>query len=107
MIRRPPRSTLFPYTTLFRSTLTPTSSSPSAAPGKPAAGTGGVGLSPTLPSNTGGSPVTAKEVQALTPSSSGGTSDEWKADFHCYLRAQLRVSMGPPTPIIPPSGYGC
>src|SRR6266508_6094170 len=30
MIRRPPRSTLFPYTTLFRSTPTPTSTS---APG--------------------------------------------------------------------------
>src|SRR2546429_839461 len=28
MIRRPPRSTLFPYTTLFRSRMRPTSSSP-------------------------------------------------------------------------------
>src|SRR3712207_7485018 len=28
MIRRPPRSTLFPYTTLFRSTATPTPSEP-------------------------------------------------------------------------------
>src|SRR2546425_2799476 len=28
MIRRPPRSTLFPYTTLFRSTRTPRLSSP-------------------------------------------------------------------------------
>src|SRR5260370_11270185 len=31
MIRRPPRSTLFPYTTLFRST-SPSSGSPSAGP---------------------------------------------------------------------------
>src|SRR5947199_1004832 len=31
MIRRPPRSTLFPYTTLFRSTLTP---SPVCATGR-------------------------------------------------------------------------
>src|SRR5258708_24178638 len=30
MIRRPPRSTLFPYTTLFRSTTTSTSRSPVA-----------------------------------------------------------------------------
>src|SRR5436190_10112767 len=30
MIRRPPRSTLFPYTTLFRSISTPSSSTPSA-----------------------------------------------------------------------------
>src|SRR5260370_30761220 len=28
MIRRPPRSTLFPYTTLFRSSVTPASSAP-------------------------------------------------------------------------------
>src|SRR3712207_7551326 len=30
MIRRPPRSTLFPYTTLFRSAMTPAASPPSA-----------------------------------------------------------------------------
>src|SRR5256885_8889367 len=30
MIRRPPRSTLFPYTTLFRSTAKPEESSPTA-----------------------------------------------------------------------------
>src|SRR2546430_10044194 len=30
MIRRPPRSTLFPYTTLFRSIVTPAASSSSA-----------------------------------------------------------------------------
>src|SRR3712207_7771615 len=40
MIRRPPRSTLFPYTTLFRSPAhrsnpVATASSPSAAPGRP------------------------------------------------------------------------
>src|SRR3712207_6963624 len=32
MIRRPPRSTLFPYTTLFRSTCSATSATPSAFP---------------------------------------------------------------------------
>src|SRR3712207_7401572 len=32
MIRRPPRSTLFPYTTLFRSPLASASSSASASP---------------------------------------------------------------------------
>src|SRR5260221_9120667 len=35
MIRRPPRSTLFPYTTLFRSLRTKTRSSPSGARGSP------------------------------------------------------------------------
>src|SRR2546423_6676362 len=32
MIRRPPRSTLFPYTTLFRSTATPPPPPPTATP---------------------------------------------------------------------------
>src|SRR2546427_3168711 len=34
MIRRPPRSTLFPYTTLFRSALAPGSSEAPDAPGE-------------------------------------------------------------------------
>src|SRR5260370_20102186 len=36
MIRRPPRSTLFPYTTLFRSAMNPTR--PAGPEGPPAAG---------------------------------------------------------------------
>src|SRR3712207_7917145 len=42
MIRRPPRSTLFPYTTLFRSEAGPSASSPvcrASADGRPATGT--------------------------------------------------------------------
>src|SRR2546428_3545470 len=35
MIRRPPRSTLFPYTTLFRSELVPGNSSSFAVSGEP------------------------------------------------------------------------
>src|SRR5690349_24408618 len=37
MIRRPPRSTLFPYTTLFRSPGRTTPSSPACAPAAPGA----------------------------------------------------------------------
>src|SRR5438876_7587643 len=37
MIRRPPRSTLFPYTTLFRSQRTLGAAAPPAAPGRPQA----------------------------------------------------------------------
>src|SRR5256884_7367830 len=37
MIRRPPRSTLFPYTTLFRSPQPPTPSRPGPRPKRPAA----------------------------------------------------------------------
>src|SRR2546430_9916789 len=39
MIRRPPRSTLFPYTTLFRSPSARTSRRACAPPAAPAAGT--------------------------------------------------------------------
>src|SRR5258706_12852251 len=35
MIRRPPRSTLFPYTTLFRSVLAPTRSGKHSSPPRP------------------------------------------------------------------------
>src|SRR3712207_8039257 len=35
MIRRPPRSTLFPYTTLFRSPGTVTGAPPASRPGRP------------------------------------------------------------------------
>src|SRR2546429_5000828 len=35
MIRRPPRSTLFPYTTLFRSSVSPAYSTMRMAPGSP------------------------------------------------------------------------
>src|SRR5256885_9878061 len=48
MIRRPPRSTLFPYTTLFRSRASPVRGLPAVrregagrAPARPAAGGGG------------------------------------------------------------------
>src|SRR5256885_9347304 len=39
MIRRPPRSTLFPYTTLFRSSRAPPRTAPSSQAGAPAAAT--------------------------------------------------------------------
>src|SRR3712207_9247509 len=44
MIRRPPRSTLFPYTTLFRSSLTRDHSGYAESPGPRHRGTRGVGL---------------------------------------------------------------
>src|SRR5258708_30715470 len=43
MIRRPPRSTLFPYTTLFRSTRLGRGLSVLADPGRPVRGARGVG----------------------------------------------------------------
>src|SRR5256885_11724241 len=40
MIRRPPRSTLFPYTTLFRSRIRPTDTTPGGMAHSPCEGTG-------------------------------------------------------------------
>src|SRR5579883_2472459 len=92
-------------------TLTSTTSPAPAATttaAKPAQGTGGTGLSPNLPSNTGGTPVPVKEAQALSSSTtSSSANDEWRFEFHGYLRAPLRMSIGPPTPVVPPSGFGC
>src|SRR2546429_6270507 len=45
MIRRPPRSTLFPYTTLFRSTVAELVALAKAEPGKLSYGHAGVGTS--------------------------------------------------------------
>src|SRR5258708_26700146 len=58
MIRRPPRSPLFPYTPLFRSNVTGT------------AGNGQVAGAWIAPTTTGGSAITGYQVQAAT--SAGG-----------------------------------
>ena len=84
--------------------LTPTAPLPSA-PAK--SGTGpdtAVGLSPSTPALGGGTMLSTKEAETLTPSTSGA-ADEWKFDFHGYLRAPLRASIGPATPTILPSIY--
>src|SRR2546430_13688654 len=47
MIRRPPRSTLFPYTTLFRSAATASRGRPARGPGRPA-------CAPAAPGNAAG-----------------------------------------------------
>ncbi len=43
--------------------------------------------------------LSTKEAETLTPSTSGA-ADEWKFDFHGYLRAPLRASIGPATPAL-------
>ncbi|HLK92302.1 MAG TPA: hypothetical protein VKZ18_20575 [Polyangia bacterium] len=64
----------------------------------------GVGLSPSAPELGGGTNLSNKEAASLTPSTSGA-ADEWKFDFHGYLRAPLRVSFGPATPLDQPTIY--
>src|SRR2546426_5010462 len=50
MIRRPPRSTLFPYTTLFRSAMVaPVGNSSAAQPGSAAPPAAGAGAAPRPP----------------------------------------------------------
>ena len=63
-----------------------------------------VGLSPSTPDLGGGTMLSTKEAATLTPSTSGA-ADEWKFDFHGYLRAPMRVSFGPATPLNQPTIY--
>jgi hypothetical protein len=85
--------------------LTPTPPTTPAVPTRSGVGPDtGVGLSPTAPSIGGGTMLSTKEAETLTPSTSGA-ADEWKFDFHGYLRAPLRASIGPETPVILPSNY--
>jgi|GEM_PF-368370 len=77
-------------------------------PVKPAGGAvspSEAGLSPNLPQVTGGTNISTKQFEELNSSTTGGSSDEWKFQFHGYFRAPLRASWGPPTPIDQPSIY--
>jgi len=77
---------------------------PAAATADPkshAAGAG-LGLNPNTPQLTGGTNLTTKEAKALTPTTTSASADEWKFDFHGYMRAPLRVSVGPATPTYQP-----
>jgi hypothetical protein len=47
--------------------------------------------------------ISAKQAEGLT-ATTGGSADEWKFDFHGYLRAPLRISFGPPNPVLLPTG---
>ena len=77
---------------------TPTAAAPAAEAPKAKSVGAGLGLSPNAPQLGGGSNITVKEGESLTPTVSAGTADEWKFDFHGYLRGPMRMSFGPPTP---------
>src|SRR5438034_8277615 len=62
MIRRPPRSTLFPYTTLFRSTASSPAIDGAAASGLGAAATGGGGATGGDGATDGGGGVARRSV---------------------------------------------
>src|SRR5260370_23019717 len=84
MIRRPPRSTLFPYTTLFRSTI-----------GNSGAGTAtGVVVSDNLPSNAGLS-------WSIDTQSGGWRSEEHTSELQSHMNLPCRLLLekknSPPT----------
>jgi len=57
-------------------------------------GTAGIGISPNVPQMVGAN-LSAAQAEQLEPSTATSTSDEWKMDFHGYLRAPMRISYGP------------
>jgi len=55
-----------------------------------------IGISPNVPQIVGGG-ISATQAEELAPTATSGSSDEWKMDFHGYMRAPLRLSWGPET----------
>src|SRR3989442_2823681 len=89
MIRRPPRSTLFPYTTLFRS---PPSRSSSSASSWPAAEST-TGTSPALASPT--SRRTAVSVRKRTRSEEHTSELQSRPHLVCRLLLEKKKDVGP------------
>src|SRR6185295_3237304 len=87
--------------------LVPLNPPPPPEEAKPRNAGAGLGLAPSTPQIGAGAMVNAKEAESLTPTvSSAGGSDEWKFDFHGYMRGPMRFSFGPPTPVVPDANSG-
>ncbi len=91
----PPAAAPAPLT----STVAPAPLAPTV---KPTSGGIDLALPPSVPQFTSGSGISAKQAESLT-SSVSGSGDEWKFEFHGYLRAPVRASLGPPSPVIHPA----
>src|SRR3712207_9562495 len=102
MIRRPPRSTLFPYTTLFRSWAISSSSSTTSTRGSRAGafmdGVDGTSRSPTLraidPAARLGRPAPLEQARVAVgrgPGEAGGRSEEHTSELQSrqYLVCRL------------------
>jgi hypothetical protein len=77
--------------------LTPTISPTAPAPSKKASpGDIDLSLPPSVPQFGAQTAISQKEAEALT-SSVSNSSDEWKFEFHGYMRAPLRATIGPPS----------
>src|SRR3712207_7892432 len=83
MIRRPPRSTLFPYTTLFRSTVWTTRDAVSACASPASA--------PNSTSTAVGQPPAARSAAANTFTAAGARSEEHTSELQSrqYLVCRL------------------
>jgi hypothetical protein len=77
------------------------SAPPPAAEEKQRSVGAGLGLAPGVPQINAGAMVNAKAAEALTPTTTAGSADEWKFQFHGYMRGPMRFSWGPPTPTQP------
>src|SRR3712207_7431141 len=76
MIRRPPRSTLYPYTTLFRSRLKTADRTWDKTSGSPVSRSVIVGMQRGLYRAPSGSPTLS------TPRADGGEGDGWRSEEH-------------------------
>ncbi|HEY8923260.1 MAG TPA: hypothetical protein VIU64_02695, partial [Polyangia bacterium] len=92
--------------------LTPTNA-PATLDATPASGEAskksagaGIGINPNTPQITGGTQISAKEAESLTATTASAGADEWKFDFHGYMRAPMRFSWGPPSPVDQPPNSG-
>jgi hypothetical protein len=90
--------------------LTATSAAAAAPPAeeaKPRSAGAGLGLGVNTPQIGAGAMISGKEAESLTPTvSSAAGSDEWKFEFHGYMRGPMRMSFGPPTPTQPDANAG-
>src|SRR3569623_726877 len=72
-------------------TATAPATTPSTADPKAHGAGAGLGLNPNTPQLTGGTNLSTKEAESLTATTPSASADEWKFDFHGYMRAPLRV----------------
>lgn len=83
--------------------LTPTVSPTAPAPSKKASPNDiDLSLPPSVPQFGAQTAISQKQAEALT-SSVSNSSDEWKFEFHGYMRAPFRASLGPPSPVNHPT----
>src|SRR5260370_20182292 len=86
MIRRPPRSTLFPYTTLFRSTSAKRTSAPRARPGTASLSTIPVPpISPSLP------PIPGRPFAPASHPAGSPRSEEHTSELQSHLNLVCRL----------------